>query len=184
MLNKDMPGLKLFKPKRFFDHRGYFQETFRLDELERALGRTLNFVQDNESLSKAPGIIRGLHFQRPPFAQAKLVRVVSGAAWDVAVDLRPGSPSFGTWQAFELSADNGCQLFLPAGLAHGFCTLAENTVVQYKVDNYYAPDCEGGIRWDDHDLKIDWPLSGRSAIVSDKDAALPSWSSLDRIEWK
>ena len=179
----EIPGLKLLTPRRFYDHRGYFQETFRCDALERDLGLPLNFVQDNESLSKVPGIIRGLHFQRPPFAQAKLVRVVSGAAWDVAVDLRPDSPGFGTWQAFELSADNGCQLFLPAGLAHGFCTLAENTLVQYKVDNYYAPDCEGGIRWDDPDLKIDWPLSGRPAIVSDKDAALPSWSGLDRIAW-
>ncbi|MDR1044020.1 MAG: dTDP-4-dehydrorhamnose 3,5-epimerase [Candidatus Adiutrix sp.] len=183
MIRRDIPGLKLLEGRRFFDQRGHFQETFRLDTLERELGRPFNIVQDNESLSKAPGIIRGLHFQRPPYAQAKLVRVVSGAIWDVALDLRPDSPSFGRWEGVLLSADNNRQLFLPAGLAHGFCTLAENTVVQYKVDNYYAPDSEGGLRWDDPELNIDWSLSGRRATVSDKDAAWPLWSQLDRIKW-
>ena len=171
-------GLMLFDIKTFHDHRGYFRETFRLNN--PAIAETgVEFVQDNESLSKQVYVLRGLHFQRPPHAQAKLVRVVSGSAYDVVVDLRPSSETFGQWQGFELNADNGQQLFVPAGFAHGFCTLEENTVVSYKVSDYYAPDCDGGLRWDDPDLNINWPLNGKNPVVSEKDSALPVFADID-----
>ncbi|MDR2946119.1 MAG: dTDP-4-dehydrorhamnose 3,5-epimerase [Candidatus Adiutrix sp.] len=179
---KNIEGLKLIPTKTFSDSRGYFRESYRRDIFRDILGRDLEFVQDNESLSAA-GVLRGLHFQRPPHAQAKLVRVLRGAIYDVAVDLRPNSPTFKQWAAFELNADDGSQLFVPEGLAHGFCALTEGAVVSYKVSDFYAPECEGGVRWDDPELAIPWPCSGASAIVSAKDAVLPLLSELNPIGW-
>lgn len=168
-------GLVLFEAKTFRDERGFFRETFRASEFE-TLG---NFVQDNESLSKA-GVLRGLHFQRPPRAQAKLVRVARGRVFDVAVDLRPASQSYGRWAAHDLSAENGRQLFIPAGFAHGFMALEDNTVLSYKVTDYYAPDCDGGVKWNDPHIAVEWPRFCEP-IVSAKDAALPSLAELGRI---
>jgi len=179
----DITGLKLIQTKTFSDHRGYFRETYRAENFLETTGLDMEFVQDNESLSKSAGVLRGLHFQRPPHTQAKLVRVVCGSIFDVAVDLRPSSPTFKQWRSFELSAENGLQLFVPGGFAHGFCTLFENTVVTYKVSDYYAPECDGGVRWNDAELAIDWPLAAASIVISDKDSALPLLSQLDPIEW-
>lgn len=179
----DIAGLKLIQTKTFTDHRGYFRETYRTHDFREITGCGLEFVQDNESLSKQAGVLRGLHFQRPPHTQAKLVRVVCGSIFDVVVDLRPSSPTFKQWSSFELSAENGWQLFVPEGLAHGFCTLAENTVVTYKVSNYYAPECDGGIRWNDPELGITWPFTDNDIIISEKDAVLPLLAQLDPMGW-
>ncbi len=176
MTGPRIAGLVLLETRTFSDHRGYFRETYRQDRLTEILGRRVDFTQDNESWSKSAGVLRGLHFQRPPHVQAKLVRVVRGAVFDVAVDLRAGSPTYGRWEGFELTADNGRQLFVPEGLAHGFVTLVDDTVVSYKTSDFYAPECEGGLRWNDPDLAIDWPLKGREPIVSEKDGLLPFFS--------
>jgi len=162
----------LIKPKRFADTRGYFCETYRRD-LFAAAGIDAEFVQDNESLSVAAGTVRGLHYQEPPFAQAKLVRVTAGAAFDVAVDIRSGSPTFGQFVTATLSAENGDQLFIPEGFAHGFCSLSDDTVLAYKVSAAYAPEHDTGVLWNDPDLAIPWPVAGDAAVLSDKDAALP-----------
>ncbi|MEN5084185.1 dTDP-4-dehydrorhamnose 3,5-epimerase [Bosea sp. TWI1241] len=167
-----IPDVVLVRPRRFGDARGYFMETWS-EEAFAAAGIAARFVQDNQSLSAAPGVVRGLHFQRPPAAQAKLVRVLRGAVYDVAVDLRAGSPSYGRWCAARLSADGAEQLFVPRGFAHGFCTLEPDTEVAYKVDGPYAPDCEGGLAWDDPALAIDWPVARDAAQLSEKDRALP-----------
>jgi dTDP-4-dehydrorhamnose 3,5-epimerase len=159
-------------PQRFSDARGYFAETYRTDEFLR-FGITATFVQDNEAASLRQGTIRGLHFQRGDHAQAKLVRVVAGAIFDVAVDLREGSPTRGRWVGATLSADGGEQLFMPRGFAHGYCTLRDNTVVAYKCDNVYAREHEGGIHFADPAIGIAWPIASEAAIVSDKDRALP-----------
>ena len=164
--------VKLLTPRRFADSRGYFVETYNQRAMVEA-GITPTFVQDNQSLSTRRGTIRGLHFQLAPEPQAKLVRVLSGAIFDVAVDLRQGSPSFGRWCAATLTAEVGEQLFIPVGFAHGFCTLAEDTVVAYKVDGFYAKACEAGLRWDDPDLAIAWPVAAAEVHVSEKDAVLP-----------
>lgn len=166
-----LAGLIVIERQAFADGRGYFRETFRAAGVGSLVGRPCEFVQDNESCSRL-GVVRGLHFQRPPHAQAKLVRVAHGRAFDVAVDLRPGSATFGRWQGFELSAENGRQLFIPEGFAHGFAALEEGTVVCYKASDYYAPGCEGGVRWDDPDIGVAWPLAA-PPIVSPKDARLP-----------
>ena len=142
------------------------------------MGRAIKFVQGNESISLKPGVVRGLHFQKSPFAQAKLVRVNWGAIYDVAVDMRHESPTFGKWWGFELSAESGNSLFIDEGFAHGFCTLAENTVVSYQVTKYYAPDYDAGVKWDDPKLNIKWPLPSEGALVSPKDDALPYLSAL------
>lgn len=169
-----IPDLILITPKRFGDERGWFCETFSM-RVAASQGWP-NFVQDNESLSTQANVVRGLHFQRPPFAQAKLVRCVQGAFLDVAVDIRRDSPTYGRHVATELSAENGAQLFIPAGFAHGFCTLAPNTLVQYKASAPYAADCEGGIAWDDPALSIAWPVGLPDAILSDRDRRHPPLS--------
>lgn len=169
---------KLIKPRRFADDRGWFSETYNA-RTYAALGVTVAFRQDNHSLSRPAGVLRGLHFQRPPHAQAKLVRCVRGAIWDVSVDIRNGSPTFGQFVAVELTAENGWQLFVPEGFAHGFITLAPETEVEYKVSDFYSPECDGGLIWNDPDLALPWPLTGAAPILSDKDQKLPRLSEFD-----
>jgi dTDP-4-dehydrorhamnose 3,5-epimerase len=159
-------------PRRFADSRGWFSESWNAQVFEAA-GIRANFCQDNHSLSAPAYTLRGLHFQRAPHAQAKLVRCVRGSIYDVAVDIRRGSPTYGRSVAAVLSADIGNQLFVPAGYAHGFLTLEPNCEVAYKVDAYYAPEADGGIAWNDPTLAINWPLDGTQPHLSDKDAALP-----------
>ena len=162
----------LFLPKRFEDGRGWFSETWH-EQRCASLGINANFCQDNHSLSLHAGTIRGLHFQREPYAQAKLVRCLRGRILDVAVDIRRASPTFGHWVGVELSATNGKQLFIPAGYAHGFHTLEDNSEVAYKVDVYYAPEADGGIAWHDPDIGIEWQLADMKPLLSDKDNVLP-----------
>ncbi len=174
-----LPGVKLLTPRRFGDARGWFMESWNREAL-RARGVDLDFVQDNHSLSAQTGTVRGLHYQRPPHAQAKLVRVVAGAIIDVAVDVRRGSPTYGKWVAEELSAENGRQLLVPVGFLHGFVTRAPGTEVVYKCTDVYAPDCDGAVAWDDPDLAIDWGIDAGAAVLSDKDRAAPrlaGWES-------
>lgn len=167
-----IPGVILFEPKRFHDERGFFSETFSQRSLA-PLGINLEFVQDNHSFSSQQGTVRGLHFQVPPHAQDKLVRVTRGRILDVVVDIREGSPTFGRHLAVELSAANWRQLLIPKGFAHGFCTLEPDCEVVYKVTDHYCPESERGILWQDPDLEIAWPVAIDAAIVSAKDAALP-----------
>src|SRR4051812_26068723 len=169
--NLGLSGLLLLKPRRFADSRGYFVETHNERTLAGA-GITARFVQDNESYSARRGTIRGLHFQMPPAAQAKLVRVVRGSVYDVAVDLRVGSPSYGRWEGANLTADGGEQLFVPRGFAHAFCTVEPDTVVAYKVDDFYSPANDSGLIWNDPTLAIGWPLGSDQAVLSDKDLKL------------
>ncbi len=174
-----LDGVKLLTPTRFGDARGYFAETWNRRRLAEA-GIDADFVQDNESLSATPGTVRGLHFQAPPSAQAKLVRVISGAIRDVVVDVRRGSPGFGRWVAVELSAEAGNQLFVPRGFLHGFVTLTPDVLVQYKVDAYYDAAADGAVAWNDPDLAIDWGIAPEAATISAKDAAAPAfrdWTS-------
>jgi dTDP-4-dehydrorhamnose 3,5-epimerase len=168
-----LPGLILLTPRRFSDARGYFVETYN-ETTFRAAGISTHFVQDNLSYSTVRGTIRGLHFQLPPAAQAKLVRVLRGRAYDVAVDLRVGSPTYGRWAGEILSADGGEELFVPRGFAHGFCTLEPDTTVAYKDDDYYSPTRDSGIIWNDPRLAIDWPVAPADAVLSDKDRRLGS----------
>lgn len=164
-----LKGVWLIKPERFGDHRGYFSETFRLKEFREATGMPeIEFVQDNESQSSR-GVLRGLHLQRGSASQAKIVRVSSGKVLDVAVDLRPGSPTFGRHVAVELSADNGLQLFIPRCFAHGFQVLSETAQFQYKVDNAYSPEAELTLRFDDPEVGIEWPIQAGECILSPKD---------------
>jgi dTDP-4-dehydrorhamnose 3,5-epimerase len=167
-----LDGVLMIVPKRFADERGYFVESYR-HEAFRGIGIDAQFVQENQSFSAPRGTIRGLHFQTSPRRQAKLIRVIRGAIFDVAVDLRKGSTTFGHWCSATLTAKNGEQLFVPRGYAHGFCTLEPESEVCYKVDGYYAPQCEGGLLWNDPDLGIPWPVSQRDAILSERDRALP-----------
>lgn len=173
----DIPGVKLVKPRRFGDHRGFFMETYSAPKLAEG-GITCPFVQDNHSLSEHARVLRGLHFQAPPHAQDKLVRVVRGRVWDVAVDIRRGSPTYGKWVAAELSAENDTQIFVPVGFAHGFVTLEPATEVLYKVSDIYAPETEGGIIWNDPDLAIPWPFDGDPSLSS-KDAVLPRFAEFE-----
>lgn len=166
-----LPGVKILAPRRFDDHRGFFSETWSRQTL-RSVGIDVDFVQDNHSVSRAAGTVRGLHFQRPPRAQDKLIRVARGAVLDVAVDLRVGSPTYGRWTSTEISVQRWNQLFLPAGFAHGFCTLESDTHVLYKVSERYAPELAGGLAWDDPDLAIAWPPMERY-VLSDRDRAWP-----------
>ncbi|MCD8261628.1 MAG: dTDP-4-dehydrorhamnose 3,5-epimerase, partial [Bacteroides sp.] len=161
----------ILEPRIFRDDRGYFFESFSQKEFEEKVRRTV-FVQDNESMS-AYGVVRGLHFQKPPFCQSKLVRVIKGAVLDAAVDIRKGSPTFGQHVAVELTAENHRQLFVPRGFAHGFAVLTPEVVFQYKCDNYYAPQEEGAIAWNDPDLGIDWRIPVNKVILSPKDANHP-----------
>lgn len=158
----------IIEPNIFGDERGYFCEVFRQDELEEFLGFKVNFCQDNESKSNY-GVLRGLHYQKPPFAQAKLTRVLEGRVLDVVVDIRKGSPSFGMHIAIELSSENKKQLFVPKGFAHGFVVLSETATFSYKVDNYYSPDYESGIAFDDSYLNIDWGIPFSDLKLSEKD---------------
>ena len=166
-----LPDLLLITPKRHGDARGWFSETWSRRAFEAA-GLHVDFVQDNQAFSARKGTIRGLHFQTAPHAQAKLVRVLRGAIFDVAVDIRPGSPTYGQWAAATLTAELGEQLFVPRGFAHGYCTLTDDTELFYKVDGLYAPQTEGGVLWNDPDLAIAWPLEGEP-MLSDKDRVLP-----------
>jgi dTDP-4-dehydrorhamnose 3,5-epimerase len=163
---------KLITPRRFADTRGWFAETWNA-KAYKGYGISTDFCQDNHSLSKQALTLRGLHFQRAPDAQTKLVRCVRGRIYDVAVDIRADSPTYKHWVGVELSADLGNQLFVPAGYAHGFLTLEPDCEVAYKVDAYYAPESDGGIAWDDAELGIAWPLDGQAPHLSDKDAGLP-----------
>jgi len=168
----EIPAVKLITPVKHADDRGYFSETFHAETLARA-GVDGRFVQDNHSLSRQRGVVRGLHYQVPPRAQGKLVRVTRGAVFDVAVDLRRGSPTFAKHVSAVLSAANWAQLWIPVGFAHGFCTLESDTEVQYKVTDYYAPDCDHGILWSDPALGIPWPIPVAEAILSEKDRRQP-----------
>ena len=164
----DIQDLLVIEPEIYGDSRGYFFESFSKRKFEAATGVQADFVQDNESKS-AYGVIRGLHFQKDPHAQAKLVRVVRGKVLDVAVDLRPDSPTYGRYHAEELSEDNHLQLYIPKGFAHGFSVLSDEAVLQYKCDGYYNPESEGGIAWNDPDLNIDWGIPAENVILSAKD---------------
>ena len=167
-----LDGVYIVEPKVFGDHRGFFMESWSKRAFEEA-GLFYDFVQDNHSLSSVKGTLRGIHFQRGEYAQAKLVRCVRGAVLDVAVDLRPKSPTYGQWTAVELSAENKRQFLIPRGFGHGFVTLTDEVEFLYKSDNLYAPAYDGGIRWDDPELGIDWGVE--NPILSQKDAALPLW---------
>ncbi len=167
-----LSGVLILTPRRFGDARGWFSEVWNAQTLA-AQGITTPFVQDNHSYSRDPGTVRGLHYQRPPHAQAKLVRCGRGAIFDVAVDVRKGSPTYGQWFGVELTAENGRQLLIPAGFLHGFVTRAADTEVLYKCSDVYAPDCDGAVRFDDPSLGIDWGLDPASAILSDKDRNAP-----------
>ena len=171
VIQTEIPGLVILEPRVFGDHRGYFFESFSQREFDAQV-REVRFVQDNESKS-CYGVLRGLHFQKPPHAQSKLVRVVKGAVLDVAVDIRRGSPTFGQHVAVELSEENHRQFFIPRGFAHGFVVLTDEVVFQYKCDSFYVPESEGALAWDDPDLAIDWKLPSDKLILSDKDRQNP-----------
>lgn len=165
-----IPGVLILEPKVFGDERGFFLESFNQKAFDEAVGQHVEFVQDNHSRS-AKGVLRGLHYQLPPHEQGKLVRVVAGSVYDVAVDLRKGSVSFGHWFAVELSATNHLQLWLPPGMAHGFLVTSESADVIYKTTAFYEPSSERSIRWDDPDLSINWPIGSSVPLISGKDAA-------------
>lgn len=165
----------LIKPKVFQDERGFFLETYS-KRIFQEKDIKIDFVQDNHSMSVKKGVLRGIHFQKPPHVQTKLVRVTKGSVYDVIVDLRKKSPTFGQWEGFTLSADNFLILFVPKGFGHGFCTLEENTEFLYKVDDFYAPEADSGIIWNDPTLAIDWPVE--KPILSDKDSLLLKFSEI------
>ena len=171
IIKTSIDDVVIIEPKVFGDNRGYFFESFSQREFCQKV-RNVDFVQDNESKS-CYGVVRGLHFQKPPHSQSKLVRVVKGAVLDVAVDIRKGSPTFGQHVAVELTEDNHRQLFIPRGFAHGFAVLTDEAIFQYKCDNFYAPESEGAIAWDDPDLGIDWKIPSDKVILSAKDTAHP-----------
>ncbi len=167
-----IPDVKVLIPQRFGDERGFFSESWSRQRMAEA-GLDYDWVQDNHSLSVACPTVRGLHFQAPPHAQDKLVRCGRGRLFDVAVDIRVGSPTFGQWTGWELSAENGAQLLIPAGFLHGFVSREPDTEIIYKCSDYYAPDCDGAVRFDDPDIGIDWGIDPAEAILSDKDRAAP-----------
>jgi dTDP-4-dehydrorhamnose 3,5-epimerase len=171
LIETKLPGVKLIEPDVYGDHRGWFMETYSYSSFKEA-GIHLNFVQDNQSLSAAKGTLRGLHYQLNPKAQTKLVRCTNGAIFDVAVDIRKGSPTFGKWYGIELSAENKKQLLIPKGFAHGFMTLTEYAEVQYKVDELYAPNYDRGVLWNDSVIGIEWPIEIKP-ILSEKDEKAP-----------
>jgi dTDP-4-dehydrorhamnose 3,5-epimerase len=172
-----IPELVLFTPARFGDSRGFFSETWKARDMQDA-GIDVAFVQDNHSMSQARGVLRGLHCQLDPHAQGKLMRVVRGSIWDVAVDARRGSRTFGRHVAVELSAANWQQLWIPPGFLHGFCTMEPDTEVVYKTTDYYNKDSERAVRWNDPDLAIPWPITEAEVHLSDKDKAAPSWAEM------
>lgn len=172
-----LDGVIKIVPQRLGDHRGFFEETYS-HRAYAGLGVNAKFVQDNHSLSAVQCTVRGLHFQAPPHAQAKLVRCGRGAVFDVAVDIRRGSPTYGRWAGYTLSAENGAQLYIPVGFAHGFATLEPDSEIIYKCSDYYAPETEGALRWDDPDIGIAWPLTS-VPVLSEKDAAAPLLASFN-----
>ena len=176
-IKTEIPEVIIIEPTVFGDDRGYFLESYNKKAFEENIG-FINFVQDNESKS-SKGVLRGLHFQKPPFTQAKLVRCIEGEVLDVAVDIRKGSPTYGKYVAVKLTGQNKKQLFVPRGFAHGFAVLSETAVFAYKVDNTYDPEYDGGIIWNDTHLQIDWNLSENEVKLSDKDVKLPNLASLD-----
>jgi dTDP-4-dehydrorhamnose 3,5-epimerase len=179
-----LAGVKILTPARHGDARGFFSESWNRALLDRH-GIDLDFVQDNHSVSAAVNTVRGLHFQAPPHAQDKLVRCGRGALFDVAVDIRVGSPTWGRWFGTLLSAENGRQLLVPKGFLHGFATRAPDTEIIYKCTDYYAPDCDGAVRFDDPEIGIDWGLGDLAPILSDKDAAAPLLAQFDSpFQWK
>ena len=177
VLTTEIEGVFIIKPRVFGDARGYFFESYSKREFEEKVGK-VDFVQDNESMSKK-GVMRGLHFQRPPFSQSKLVRCVKGRVLDVAVDIRKGSPTYGKHVAVELNEDNHLQFFIPKGFAHGFVVLSDVAVFQYKCDNFYHPEADGGISILDDSLGIDWKISTQNAILSEKDTKHPLLKDFD-----
>ncbi|MFW0743827.1 dTDP-4-dehydrorhamnose 3,5-epimerase [Aliarcobacter butzleri] len=176
----DIKDIVIIESKVHGDDRGYFVETFREDKLEEFLGYKINFCQDNESKS-SKGVLRGLHYQLAPYAQTKLVRVIQGRVLDVAVDIRKGSPTFGKYVAVELSAENKRQLLIPRGFAHGFVVLEDDTVFAYKVDNYYSPQCDRGIAYDDESLNINWILNKEELNLSAKDTKQPKLNEINDL---
>jgi len=182
LIQTNIPDVIVIEPAVFADERGWFMESFNEQRFHAELVKLglpvpRAFVQDNHSSSKA-GVLRGLHFQRAPHAQGKLVRVVQGAAWDVAVDIRPDSATFGQWTGIELNAENRRMFWIPEGFAHGFVALCDDTHFLYKTTDYYAKDCEGALRWDDPAIGIEWPLRGLTPLLAPKDAAAPVLSEL------
>ena len=180
----ELDGVLVITPRRFGDHRGAFSQTYQSNTYAE-IGVTPEFVQDNHSRSSAANTLRGLHFQAPPHAQAKLVHCIRGAIFDVAVDIRRGSPSYGKWVGVTLTAETGAQIYVPEGFAHGFVTLQPDSEIIYKCSGYYAPECEGSVRWDDPDLAIEWPqVSGPDVadgppVLSDKDLRAQHFADLD-----
>ena len=176
--NTRLPGLKILTPERIGDGRGFFSESYSRARLAEH-GITCEFVQDNHSISAQIGTVRGLHFQAPPHAQAKLMRCGRGRLFDVAVDVRAGSPTFGQWDGIDLSFENGRQLFVPEGFLHGFVTLEPDTEIIYKCSDYYAPDCDKAVRFDDPAIGIDWGISASDVVISARDADAPLLADLD-----
>lgn len=179
-IKTDIPDVIIIEPIIFSDSRGYFSETYRKDKLEEGIGYNINFVQDNESKSSY-GVLRGLHFQLPPFAQSKLVRVIKGKILDVAVDIRKGSPTFGKYVSVELSEENKRMVFIPRGFAHGFIVLSEEAVFSYKVDNYYSKEHDSGVAYNDPALGIDWQINKEALKLSEKDQMQQLLSEADRL---
>lgn len=177
----NIPDVILCEPTVFNDERGYFFESFNQEVFEKHLGKSIRFCQDNEAKS-TKGVLRGLHYQLPPFAQSKLVRVISGKVLDVAVDIRRDSSTFGQYVAIELSGENKHQLFVPAGFAHGYVVLSDEAIFSYKVDNYYSKTHERGIFYNDKDLKIDWKLLSNELIISEKDKIQPAFNKAELFE--
>lgn len=180
VIKTTIEGVVIIEPKLFGDERGYFFESYNEERFHAETGIETHFVQDNESRSKY-GILRGLHFQQPPYAQAKLVRVVKGRVLDVAVDIRTGSSTFGKYVAVELSEDNHRQLFIPKGFAHGYAVLSDEAIFQYKCDNLYHPECEGAIVWNDPSIAIDWGVAEADIILSEKDKHNPTLAEIGEV---
>ena len=180
VIKTELPGVVILEPQVFGDARGWFMESWSQKKMED-IGISVDFVQDNHSFSAEKGTLRGLHYQLNPMAQAKMLRVSRGAIFDVAVDIRRGSPTYAKWVGVELSAENYRQLFIPRGFAHGFITLTDDVEVQYKADNFYSPDCDGNIRWDDPEIGVVWPISPR--VLSDKDSSAPLLSERTELNF-
>lgn len=178
VIKTDIEGVLIIEPRVFGDNRGYFFESFNAKEFADKTGLDVTFVQDNESMSTY-GVLRGLHFQLPPFTQAKLLRCVVGKVLDVAVDIRKGSPTYGKYVMCELTGDNHRMLFVPKGMAHGFCVLSDKAIFQYKCDEFYHPKAEGGIAWNDPDIAIQWPIPVTDIVLSEKDKHHPALKDFD-----
>ena len=178
VIKTEIEGLLILEPKIFGDSRGYFYESYNKQRFEEVTGLNINFVQDNQSKS-CYGVLRGLHFQKPPYAQSKLVRCVKGQILDISVDIRKSSPTFGKYVAVELTEDNHRQLFIPHGFAHGFVVLSDEAIFQYKCDNFYHKESEGAVAWNDPEINIDWTIPFEDVILSDKDKVNPLLKDVD-----